>query len=41
MKVRLMVNGLGHAFNDPFMFIIPLLLPLLEKNFILIMFNPV
>ncbi len=33
MKTRLIINGLGHAFNDSYMFIIPLLLPLLREEF--------
>lgn len=33
MKTRLIINGLGHAFNDSCMFIIPLLLPLLREEF--------
>ena len=33
IKTRLTINGLGHAFNDSYMFIIPLLLPLLREEF--------
>ena len=33
MKTRLIINGLGHAFSDSYMFIIPLLLPLLREEF--------
>lgn len=33
IKTRLIINGLGHAFNDSYMFIIPLLLPLLREEF--------
>ena len=33
IKKTLVINGLGHAFNDSFMFIIPILLPLLREEF--------
>jgi MFS family permease len=33
MKTRLIINGLGHAFNDSYMFIVPLLLPFLREEF--------
>jgi MFS family permease len=33
MKTRLIINGLGHAFNHSYMFIVPLLLPLLREEF--------
>ncbi len=33
IKKRLIINRLGHAFNDSYMFIIPLLLPLLREEF--------
>ena len=33
MKTKLMINGLGHIFNDSYMFIIPLLLPLFREEF--------
>jgi len=33
IKTRLIINELGHAFNDSYMFIIPLLLPLFREEF--------
>ncbi len=36
---KLKLNAMGHAYNDIYFFIIPLLLPLLENNSKLIMYN--
>ena len=39
IKSKLKLNALGHFYNDIYLFIIPLLLPLFREDFSSIIFN--